>query len=136
MSTHDPVDFPMPATTGIGAHYWAALREGRLEYQKCNSCTHNWLPPRTECPNCLGPDFAWQQATGQATLISWVVYHHGYHPWYASRLPYNVAVVKLVEGPQMISNIVAEVRELRIDMPLQLVVQREGDVALARFVPA
>jgi len=68
--------------------------------------------------------------------VSWVVYHHAYHDYYATRLPYNVAVVELDEGPRLVSNIVDARSDLRIDMPLDVVIQREAGTALARFRPA
>jgi uncharacterized OB-fold protein len=128
--------FPAPATGGIAAPYWRALEQGRLVFQRCGRCGNAWLPARTECPRCLAPEPHWEDASGRAKLVSWVVYHHGYHEYYAARLPYNVAVVELEEGPRLISNIVADVAALRIDMPLRLEVRREAGVALARFAPA
>lgn len=129
-------EFPAPDTTGIGAHYWNALAEGRLDYQCCKACSNAWLPARTECPKCLSPEWTWKTASGKATLISWVIYHHAYHPWFAKKLPYNVSVVQLAEGPRLISNVMETGTRLRIDMPLELVIEREADVALARFKPA
>jgi uncharacterized OB-fold protein len=58
------------------------------------------------------------------------------HDYFAGRLPYNVAVVELAEGPRLISNVIAAHDRLRIDMELKLAIQREAGVALARFVPA
>jgi uncharacterized protein len=135
------LNFPAPDTEGLGGHYWDALRAGRLEYQRCGSCGHAWLPARSECPSCLAPDWSWQSASGKAKLVSWVVYHHAYHPWFAARLPYNVAVVELTEGPRLISNVIQATNAaktevpLKIEMPLQLVIEREGEFALARFKP-
>ena len=128
--------FPAPQTNEAAAPYWRALEEDRLAFQRCSLCGHAWLPPRGECPRCLSPDSQWTTASGRATLVSWVVYHHGYHAYYAARLPYNVAVVELAEGPRLISNVVDAQERLRIDMPLTLVIQRESGVALARFKPA
>jgi uncharacterized protein len=133
---NEPVlEFPAPELNGLGAHYWNALREGRLDYQRCDGCGHAWLPAGSECPKCLASHWSWKTASGRAKLISWVVYHHAYHPWFAKRLPYNVAVVELAEGPRLISNVVQASAALKIDMPLQLVIEREADVALARFKP-
>ncbi len=125
--------FPAPEPTEVSAPYWKALDEGRLVYQRCSVCAHAWLPPRTECPRCLARDPRWDTASGLAKLVSWVVYHHAYHPWFAIRLPYNVAVVELAEGPRLTSNVVDGHARLRIDMPLRLVIQREAGVALPRF---
>lgn len=131
-----PAPFPAPEPSELSARYWRALGEGKLTFQRCDSCANAWLPPRSECPQCLAADWRWETASGAAKLISWVVYHHGYHPFYAARLPYNVAVVELAEGPRLMSNILETERGLKIDMPLRLVIQREGDTALARFRPA
>jgi uncharacterized OB-fold protein len=137
-TTEDMIEatFPAPQTTELNASYWKALDEGRLTFQRCSACKHAWLPARSECPRCLAREPGWESASGQARLISWVVYHHAYHDYYATRLPYNVAVVELVEGPRLISNIVDAHDELRIDMPLEIVIQREAGTALARFTLA
>lgn len=70
--------------------------------------------------------------------MSWVVYHIAYHPAFANRLPYNVAVVELDEGPRMISNVVQidDPERLVIDQRLRLVFEDEGATAVARFAPA
>jgi uncharacterized OB-fold protein len=128
---------PGPELTELNRPYWDALQAGRLTFQRCNGCGHGWLPARGECPNCLAGSWNWEQAAGGARLISWVVYHIAYHPSFAKRLPYIAAVVELDEGPRMISNIVgADASALKIDMALKLVVQTEGEFAVARFAPA
>lgn len=137
-TTEDMIDaaFPAPQPTEASAPYWRALDEGRLDFQRCGPCGHAWLPAREECPRCLARGATWETASGRARLLSWVVYHHGYHPYFASRLPYNVAVVELEEGPRLISNVVDPVAKLRIDAPLRLVIQREAGFALPRFAIA
>jgi len=133
---HD-VQAPGPEITDLNRPYWDSLRKGRHTYQCCNACGHRWLPARSECPGCLADDWSWQQADGRATLVSWVVYRIAYHASFAKRLPYIVAVVALEEGPRMFSNIVgADASQLRIDMPLRMVIEDEGGTAVARFTPA
>lgn len=138
MTTEDMIEaaFPAPQPGETAAPYWRALDEGLLAFQRCSACAHSWLPPRSECPRCLSREWQWTTASGAARLVSWVVYHHGYHEYYATRLPYNVAVVELAEGPRLISNVIDAEQPLAIDMPLRLVIQREAGVALARFKPA
>lgn len=98
----------------VNEPYWSALREGRLTYQAC-SCGHNWLPARKLCPACLGSTWQWRDARGTGTIKSWVVYHVAYHPEFKDRLPYNVAIVKLDEGPQLITNIASPHAALQVD---------------------
>jgi uncharacterized OB-fold protein len=128
-------DFPVPEITPLNEPYWQALAEGQLKFQRCNHCGHAWLPPRGECPECLRADWTWQIASGRAKLVSWVVYHIAYHPAFKDRVPYNVAVVELEEGPRLISNIIGD-GALAIDRALALVIEQEAGVALPRFACA
>ena len=82
-------------------------------------------------------------ASGRGRLVSWVIYHTAYHAAFENRLPYNVSLVELQEGPRLLTNIVdaneAPNFTLVADAPVELKIEWEGDVALARFrlaVPA
>lgn len=125
-------DFPAPARTSLSEPYWQGLEEGRLRFQRCARCAHAWLPPRAECPECLQADWRWETASGRGRLISWAVYHIAYHAYFKDKLPYNVALVELEEGPRLISNVVGT-NTLRIDQLLELSIEREANTALARF---
>ena len=84
--------------------------------------------------SCLpGLATAWERAGGSGTLLSWVVYHTAYHPAFEAKLPYNVALVQIDEGPRLITNIVDPHDELVGNARVQLQVEWEGDTALARF---
>jgi len=66
------------------------------------------------------------------------VFHMAYHKAFERRLPYNVAIIELEEGPRLISNVLGldDPNGLQIDQPVLLRIEREGDFALPRFVPA
>ena len=68
-------------------------------------------------------------------MTSWVVYHTAFIPAFKDRLPYNVAIIKLDEGPQLASNIVGEVDQSRfmIDHPVELTIEDEYGVKVPRF---
>jgi uncharacterized OB-fold protein len=128
---------PAPDINEASKPYWDALQAGKLTFQHCRHCGNNWLPARAECPKCLEADWAWHDASGKAKLISWVVFHRAFHPAFAERLPYNVAIVELAEGPRMITNIVIDDAEtLKIDQPLSFVPAQEQGHGIARFKPA
>jgi uncharacterized OB-fold protein len=129
---------PAPERDAINSPYWDSLAQGALSFQRCDACGHAWLPPRSECPACLADTCHWEQAAGGARLVSWVVYHIAYHPAFKDRLPYNVAVVELEEGPRLISNLVgvSDTAALTIDQRLRLVIEDEGGTAVPRFAPA
>jgi uncharacterized OB-fold protein len=124
--------FPAPEITPLSEPYWKGLAQGRLLFQRCNRCGHAWLPPREECPQCLCADWAWQTASGRAKLISWGRFHIAYHPAFKDRVPYNVAVVELEEGPRLVSNLVGE-GEPMVERKLRLVIEKKGELSLARF---
>lgn len=86
--------------------YVAALADERLTFQRCTTCGHAWLPARADCPNCWSPDHTREQASGQATVVSWVIFHVAFDPRFKDRMPYNVALVDLDEGPRLITNII------------------------------
>ncbi|MDX3907035.1 MAG: OB-fold domain-containing protein [Pigmentiphaga sp.] len=122
----------IPVYDAVNTTYWDEIKQGRLVYQYC-SCGHAWLPPRALCPKCLGTDWTWKQASGNGELVSWVVYHVAYHPEFKNRLPYNVAIVALEEGPRLITNIVGGQDRLAVGAPVRLAIDTTREVPLAQF---
>ena len=127
------MSFPLPEPTPLSQPYWDALKEGRLTFQRCRNCSHSWLPPRAECPECLAGEWDWTAAAGKGRVVSWVIYHHAYHEEFKERLPYNVALVELDEGPRLITNIVNPDAGIAVEKPVKLQIEDEHGVALARF---
>ncbi len=126
-----------PDIDDVNRPHWDGLREGTLRFQACEACGHIWLPPRGHCPACLADAAEWREAGGGGTLISWVVYHVAYHESLKDRLPYNVAIVELDEGPRLLTNVVGcDHADLRPGLRLTLAIEWEDDLALARFRPA
>lgn len=130
------VPVPLPEVTDLTRPYWDGLAEGELRFQRCGKCRNAWLPAREECPRCLSDAVGWEAAGGRGRLVSWVVYHQAVHASFADRVPYNVAVVELDEGPRLISNVVADSGSLSIEMPLVVSVEDESGVKVPRFTPA
>ncbi len=129
------MEFPLPQVTPLTEPFWGALRRGRIAFQAC-TCGHRWLPAREACPRCLGTDHRWEDGSGRAAVVSWVVYHTAHHDAFKDRVPYNVAIVELEEGPRLITNVLAPHDTLRPGMKLVLKVEEEAGFALARFAPA
>jgi uncharacterized OB-fold protein len=116
----------------IQSEYAAALLEGRLLLQRC-VCGEMRVPPIAACPNCLATAWTWHAAHGGGRLHSWVVYHVAFHPDFRDRLPYNVALVELDEGPRMITNIIDDSELLEPEARVTFVRPAPGAAALARF---
>lgn len=126
------MDLPTLDITDLNRPYWDALREGRLSFQRCG-CGHAWLPARRECPACLRDGARWEVASGRGRLLSWVVYHTAYHPAFAARLPYHVALVELDEGPRLLTRVLDGHDALRGDARVRFEMSWEGDIALPTF---
>lgn len=107
-----------------------------LRFQRCPA-GHAWLPAREHCPTCLADAAEWVEASGEATLVSWVVYRRSFDPSTDDRVPYNVALVELAEGPRLLANLVGvgERPELPAGAPLRLRIERAGDESTPRFEP-
>ena len=58
----------------------------------------SWFPPTVMCPSCGSTDHEWVEASGRGTVFSYVVMHRVYHPGFADKVPYVVAVIELEEG--------------------------------------
>jgi len=124
---------PVPEINGINAPHWLGLRERKLRYQAC-TCGNSWLPPRLLCPRCLEEsNWNWREASGQGWIVSWVVYHVAYHPAFKDRLPYNVAIVELEEGPRLITNILDANDRLSVGARVRLVIDTAQETPLAQF---
>jgi uncharacterized OB-fold protein len=112
--------------------FWDAIDAGGLSLARCPCGQHY-----ARCQACFAcgasaRTMRWVPASGRATLLSYVVFDKAYHPYFATRLPYVVALVALDEGPEIVTNVVdLEPRDigagaLRIGMPLSVRVTARG----------
>jgi uncharacterized OB-fold protein len=131
-------DMPVPVPTPESQPFWSAAREKRLVVPKCRSCGSTWFPPTLACPSCGAADHEWIEVSGRGTVFSFVVMHRVYHPAFADKVPYVVAVIELEEGPRLLSNLVGILpREVRCDMPVRVTFdERRGGVTIPQFTPA
>src|SRR5262249_27154084 len=126
---------PIPTIDDRTRPYWDGLAQGELRVQHCTACDRTWLPARDACPFCLSATTEWRRAMGRGRIVSWVVYHTAYHDALKDRVPYNVALVELDEGPRLLTNIVdvGGAKSLFVGARVELSIEMEGTVALARF---
>lgn len=123
--------------TPLTKPYWEALEAGVLSFQYCGACGHRWLPAREACPQCLQADWlSWVPSRGAGKVVSWVVYHVAYDPAFKERLPYNVAIVELEEGPRLITNLKMPNENIAPNLAVSLAPERRLNVTLPCFKPA
>ena len=102
--------------------FWEGCREHRLMFQKCGACGEVRWPPSLICPHCHARETRWIESAGRGAIHTFAVYHQAFHPAFKEALPYVVAVVRLEEGPMILTNIIGSPPEsLECEMPVQVV---------------
>jgi uncharacterized protein len=82
----------------------AALGEGVLAIQACDQCRYLRWPPTRACPECWSTAWHWQPVSGTGEIWSVAVYQRSYGSH--RPVPYNVVLVRLDEGVDMLSTVV------------------------------
>lgn len=128
---------PLPVVNAWARPFWEGTREGRLMIQRCRDCGRPCFYPRLACPNCGSAAIDWVQARGRGTVYSYTVVQNNAPSAFAGDVPYVVAVIRLEEGVQMLSNVVdCDPSAVECDMAVEVTFQRLDDaVTLPKFRP-
>ncbi len=97
---------PLPVIETWNAPYWQAAKRHEFVAQRCRSCGYTHLPPGPVCTNCLSADQDWVRLSGRGTIYSYGVYYQCWHEGFAGDIPYNVALISLEEGLQIVSQVI------------------------------
>jgi uncharacterized OB-fold protein len=97
---------PLPSPTAWSAAFWDAAREQRLIYQACGECGTATMYPKRVCPECLADAQIWRDASGHGEVYTYTEQVAGPPSGFEDLVPYVVAVIRLDEGVQLMSNIV------------------------------
>ena len=112
-------EVPISGLDSVTAEWWDATRERRLLLQTCTGCGHLQHYPRPVCTACGSTGSRYEQASGRGHIYSFTISHRAPGPEF--EVPYVVALVKLEEGPLMLSNIIgSNLEALRCDMPVAI----------------
>lgn len=103
---------PPPTPTALSAPFWTAADAGRLELQRCRSCRRHRAYPREICPYCWAQSQSWEPVSGRAQVQTFTRVHQAGHPAWQIATPYVVALVRLEEGPVMLTQLLVEERPL------------------------
>lgn len=95
---------PVPLADEVSAPWWDATRDRTLVLQRCTACGRIQHYPRSLCTSCRGNSLEFVPASGRGTVYSHSTVHRSPHP--AFDPPYVVALVRLEEGPVVLTNIV------------------------------
>lgn len=126
---------PMPQPTRTSLPFWQALRQHRLEMQRCQRCERWVWYPRPHCPDCGSRQLQWQPLSGNATLYSVCISPRPTAPEFADETPQVLALVTLAEGPRLTTTLVGDAH-WQVGMPLRPSFDDRGEWTLLRFQPA
>ncbi len=125
---------PLPEVDDATLPYWSAAHEGRFVLPRCNACDRFHHHPRRWCPYCWSTDLRWEEASGLGVVVTFSVVHQA--PSAGFETPYVLAVVRLEEGPQMMTNIVdCDPTEVVCEMAVEVTFEARGDISLPQFRP-
>jgi uncharacterized protein len=125
---------PLPVLDTVNKPFWDGATNKKFMLQHCPACGDTRFPPGPICPKCLAGEQTWIEASGKGTLESWIDMHRAYWDGYKDALPYRVCLVRLEEGPVVVSNLVDNTDNLRMGAPVKVVFEAVTDaVTLPKF---
>ena len=126
-----------PVINEVNRPFWDGCRHGELLLQRCTHCQRLRYPAAVVCPSCLANEAEWQRVSGRGKVFSFVVFHRAYHPAWEGKVPYNVALIEIDEGPIMLSNVVdVDNAKLAVGFPVQVAFETiDEGLAIPVFKP-
>jgi uncharacterized protein len=128
----------LPEPTIETEPYWQGCRNGQLLVQHCAACGQWQFFPRLMCVACGEEHPEWKPVSGRGTVETFTVVHVPLSEAYSADVPYVVALIRLEEGPRMMTNVVAcEPADVRIGLPVEVIYEPWSDaVVMPQFRPA
>ena len=128
---------PIPPMHPWTAPFWQAARENKLMIQKCSSCQRHIFYPRLGCPFCFSDQVTWVESAGKGKVYTFSVAQNNAPSAFMGDLPFVIAIVRLDEGVQMMTNIVGcDPAQVRCEMPVTVVFEKLNDeITLPKFKP-
>lgn len=128
---------PLPKIDTLNRPFWEAAQKKKLVVQVCAACGDRRFPPSPVCPQCLSSDRGWVEVSGLGTLESWADFHRAYWDGFRDALPYRVCLVRLAEGPLLVSNLVGDSDGAKLGAAVRVVFEAvTADVTLPKFTLA
>ena len=114
------LEVPVPQVDELFIAWWDATRDHQFLVQRCTRCNGTQHYPRAICLGCGGTDaLSFIAATGNGTLYSFSEVLRPAHQ--SLRAPYVVALVRIEEGPLVLTQIVGSAsKDLRCDQRVYL----------------
>lgn len=109
-----------PTPTAESEAFWRAAAAGELQVLACRDCRTMFHYPRSICPNCWSTSLSWTTVSGRGKLATWSVQHRPGNAQWAELAPYTIGLVRITEGPVLLSTILVEPHQLHAEMDLKV----------------
>ncbi len=119
---------PIPKPTPETKPFWEGCAVDELRLQHCSDCGHVQFPPRKLCSACFSENVEWRVASGRGTIRSWSLVTLPGAPGFEAEVPYISALIRLEEGPTMLSVLRdCESDAVTFDLPVEVIFEPRGD---------
>jgi len=122
---------------GIATHWRLIPQRYNLVGTKCNTCGEKFFPPRYVCPKCRrAGNIEEFQFSGEGEIYSYTMIHTA-PEGFDFQKPYILAIIKLKEGPLLLSQIVdCKPEDVEIGKKVEKVFRKviaDGDSGIIRY---
>src|SRR4030042_1649294 len=126
----------LPLITASDKAFWDAAKKHELVMYKCLNCGKLYSQAN-DCVAGGNPQMEWVKVSGKGEVFTYCIYHQPFHPAWKDDIPYNVAYVKLAEGPLLMTNIVdCDNKDIYIGMSVEVVFEDvTEEVTLPKLKP-
>lgn len=124
----------IPPVPGLDDQFfWDGVAEGRLLLQRCADCATLRHPPLPMCGRCGSLERDVLESAGRGSVYSWITSQHPSEPDSAPRI---VALIDLVEGVRLVSNLRhLDAGDIRAGMAVEVFFDTVDGVTLPQFRP-
>jgi uncharacterized OB-fold protein len=100
--------------------FWEACDRQEFLLHRCNVCErHYW--PAAKCVVHGERDMEWVPASGRGVIHDYVIMRRAYSAEMKDKVPYNVSIIELEEGPLFHSNVIdCPVEEIASGIPVEV----------------
>lgn len=127
----------LPIPDELTRFFWDAAGHHKLMIQRCSDCGTYQHPPEPVCHSCLSLDLGAAEVSGRGTLYSYAMARQSFHPSFADRLPFCIAVVELDDQPglKLLTNIIEPPADgVAVGDPVEVCFSDlDGEIALPVF---
>ena len=95
---------PVPHPGTLTQPYWDGCARHELLFQRCGDCGHATHTPAYLCSNCTSQNLTWEKSAGTGEVYSWTTVWRPQMPSF--EVPYVAIIVDMLEGWQLLSNLV------------------------------